>query len=144
MSYGSEALNGILVQNDPVNWVDPWGLQSVHGEISNAPGLSDSIKDKIKTDVDKVINPDRYGENVRSDTVMTYASTAGLAGINGAAAAWKYGLQYSPYIGTAAGKAANDYWGTGQPGWFALKDSLQGWWDDLSDWWDDDGSCETN
>ena len=27
---GPEAIDGIIVQNDPVNWVDPWGLYKSH------------------------------------------------------------------------------------------------------------------
>jgi hypothetical protein len=128
------------VGGDPVNWIDPWGLAA--SEIRNPPGFSDRVKDKFWTDIDRIKNPDRYGENARIDTVMTYTGTVIITGTIGAAGAWKYGLQYSPYIGTFVGKAANDYWGTGQPGWFALKDKILGWLEDLKNW--RENSCETN
>lgn len=118
------------VENDPLNWVDPWGILA---ELMNPPGFSDRLKDKLKTDWDRVKKPDRYGENSRLDTVMTYTGTAVTTGATGTAGAWKYGLQYSPYIGTAIGKAANDYRGTGQPGWL----------EDLKDWLEND-SCGNN
>ncbi len=111
-------------------------------EIRNPPGFSDRVKDKLLTDWDRVKNFDRYGENARLDTVMTYTGTAITTGAIGAAGAWKYGLRYAPYIGTAVGKAANDFWGTGQPGWFAAKDKLQGLLEDLNDWWEDSGETD--
>jgi uncharacterized protein RhaS with RHS repeats len=122
------------VLNDPVNWVDPWGLWGGKEEITQSPGMVDRIRDSIRTDFDRVVNPSRYGENARVNTVGQYAGTAIITGTIGSATAWRYGLQYSPYIGTFIGEAAFDYWGTGQPGWFALLDEIRSWLERLNNW----------
>ena len=78
-----------FVQNDPVNWVDPWGLEpggSGPWTITfDSPTLSERIKGKLKTDLDKVKYPDRYGPSARLDTVGTYGGTAITAGAIGTA-----------------------------------------------------------
>ena len=126
------------VHNDPVNWVDPWGLWGGKEEITQSSGVVDSMKDIIRTDFDRVVNPNRYGENARVNTVGQYAGTAIITGTIGTAAAWQYGLEYSPYIGTFIGEAAMDIVGTGQPGYYALAEKIYGWWNSFNDWWKED------
>jgi RHS repeat-associated protein len=68
--YVYAGLNPLLV-------VDPWGKESQqYGSIRNAPGFFESIGDSVRTDVDRVVHPDRYGENARVNTVMTYTAVA--------------------------------------------------------------------
>lgn len=121
--------------------VDPWGLWQGTAEITAPPrGLEARARDSVSTAIGNIVNDPHPG--ARADTVMNIAGTITTTGTISTAAAWKYGLQYSPIIGTFLGKAAYDYWGTGQPGWFAAKDIAQGWLEDLKDWWSD--PCETN
>jgi uncharacterized protein RhaS with RHS repeats len=90
------------VQNDPVNWVDPWGLEpggtGPWTITFETPSSSDRIKGKLETDWDRVKNPDRYGPSARVDTVMTYGGTAITTGALGAAGAGRTFGYWAPQV----------------------------------------------
>jgi RHS repeat-associated protein len=139
------------VQNDPVNWVDPWGLSS-YGFFSSAMHASPTLAGEVKgfeAAASEALQNSFDAAETASPYVAAAAAavaTGGLAGELGPAATAAY-YRYGPPIAKAgdwANKAAQDYWGTGQPGWFALKDKLQGYWEDLKDWLKDKDPCETN
>ncbi len=95
--------DGGFVSNDPVNWIDPWGLWQGVAEITASPGFVDRVKESVRTDLDRVVNPSRYGENARADTVGKYAGPAITAGAIGAAGMVRYGATALPHLADIGG-----------------------------------------
>lgn len=87
MSYGLEVLNRIDVANDPVNWVDPWGLKGYgpFGSIasysptiaSNFQAAEAGVESAINTVSDTMIS----GPNITSGEVQAAGYLIGGAGV---------------------------------------------------------------
>ncbi len=71
------------VSDDPVDWVDPWGLWSEYGEITNPLGFVEGIGDAIRTDIYDIVNDPH--PNARADAVLKYVSATVGAGVGTAA-----------------------------------------------------------
>ena len=94
--------DGVFVQNDPVNFIDPWGLWQGTAEITAPPsGLEARVRDSVSTAVGNIVNDPHPG--ARADTVMNIAGTITMVGATGAAGMKKYGATALPHLANIAG-----------------------------------------
>jgi len=129
-----------FVSNDPVNFVDPWGLWQGTAEIGASPSGLEAVRDSVSIAVYNIVNDPHPG--ARADTVMNIAGTITMAGAIGSAGMVKYGATALPHLANIAGGTMPYLPPEGYGMYVALGIAGYKWGQELWDWLE--GQWENN